>query len=362
MSIYLAHRDWDWATKQAPHGGRAALPRGHVGQVRAVLREMSNAMAELLSSPMVGRGRHTATPGGARKLRAVQDRKRVVNARVFLALNRVSAAAEEMKTARAAAVIRVRSAPALPITATPRPPPAPPQFPQAGLPGNEAARIRQYVTSMLTAWEQLRIIKRYRTPLTTRAFSRTMIWAHPFIMARRRRRSARHAPLRRLLRLLWLEALTAFPLLSAPPLSPEQGPYYSYVAGASRAAASSCRSLTAKRVNAPSSGCAARVRGGAGHQRGVRHRPRGHHLFGALRAPQRPLPARGAPKLSAAGSRPAVVLPVDSAVVPHAPPPVLRTPSTTSLRTAFMSSRRGRRRCLRPALACSNPRARRARS
>lgn len=152
LSIYMAHRDWDWATKQAPHGGRAALPRGHVGQVRAVLREMSNAMAELLTSPMVGRGRHMVTSGGLRKSRAVQEKKRTLNARVFLAANRVSAATEEMKT--------------------------------AGLPGNEAARIRQYVTSMMVAWESLRVIKRYRTPLSTRAFSRTYIWAHPFLMVR----------------------------------------------------------------------------------------------------------------------------------------------------------------------------------
>lgn len=42
--------------------------------------------------------------------------------------------------------------------------------------------MRQYVTSMQVAWEQVRIIKRYRTPLSTRAFSRIFIWAHPFIM------------------------------------------------------------------------------------------------------------------------------------------------------------------------------------
>lgn len=60
---------------------------------------MCNAMAELLLSPTVSRGRHTATRGGVRKCRAVQELKRALNARIYLAHNRVSAAGEEMKAA-----------------------------------------------------------------------------------------------------------------------------------------------------------------------------------------------------------------------------------------------------------------------
>jgi hypothetical protein len=52
----------------------------------------------------------------------------------------------------------------------------------AGLPGNEAARIRQYFHNFLTAWESLRNVKRYRTPLTTRCFGRLANLMHPFIM------------------------------------------------------------------------------------------------------------------------------------------------------------------------------------
>lgn len=73
-------------------------------------------MSELMSAPMVFRGRHQATAAGARKRLAVQEAKKAVNARVYLAFNRMSAACEEMKT--------------------------------AGLPGNEAARLRQYNTNM----------------------------------------------------------------------------------------------------------------------------------------------------------------------------------------------------------------------
>lgn len=155
-------------------------------EVRAILRELVNAMSELMSAPMVFRGRHQATPAGQRKMRSVQDAKKGLNARVFLAFNRMSAACEEMKA--------------------------------AGLPGNEAARLRQYNTNMWAAWETMRILKRraggrdnvdpprrdsvfsegasdtrhpnptrYRTPLSMRSFSRLYIWAHPFLMARRRR-------------------------------------------------------------------------------------------------------------------------------------------------------------------------------
>lgn len=70
-------------------------------QVRSILREMSNAMAELLSCPIVSRGRHQATAAGGRKLAKVQAAKRLLNGRVFLAFNQMSAACEELKTAGA---------------------------------------------------------------------------------------------------------------------------------------------------------------------------------------------------------------------------------------------------------------------
>ena len=54
--------------------------------------------------------------------------------------------------------------------------------PAAGLPGNEAARLRQYNSLMMGQWETIRNVKRYRTPLTTRVFARLYILMHPFIM------------------------------------------------------------------------------------------------------------------------------------------------------------------------------------
>ena len=70
--------------------------------------------------------------------------------RITLACTRLSAAVEEMKT--------------------------------AGLPGNEAARLRQYSQLLMGQWEIVRNVKRYRTPLTTRCFGRLANLMHPFIM------------------------------------------------------------------------------------------------------------------------------------------------------------------------------------
>lgn len=39
-----------------------------------------------------------------------------------------------------------------------------------------------YVTSMTSYWEILRSLKRYRTPQTTRAFSRIYALLHPLFM------------------------------------------------------------------------------------------------------------------------------------------------------------------------------------
>ena len=50
----------------------------------------------------------------------------------------------------------------------------------AGQPGNESSRMRQYITLTMKAWENLRYIKRDRTPVATRAFARVYIFLHPF--------------------------------------------------------------------------------------------------------------------------------------------------------------------------------------
>lgn len=43
VTIYFAHRDWDWATKQTPHGGRAALPKARVASLGGIARRRGMA-------------------------------------------------------------------------------------------------------------------------------------------------------------------------------------------------------------------------------------------------------------------------------------------------------------------------------
>lgn len=150
LSTYMAHRDWDWPAKGAMSGGRALLPSGHVGQARVILVALTRAQCELLTAPTVGRARHVFTALGRRKRDAVNAQKGVVLARISALFAQLSCAAEELKA--------------------------------AGMPSNEAARIRQYTNMILGHWEQLRALKRYRTLQTTRTFARLIILVHPFIM------------------------------------------------------------------------------------------------------------------------------------------------------------------------------------
>ena len=146
--------------------------QGHADAVRTVLTEMLAAQCDVLLAPNVGRSRHLLTEGGAsllrlarpphaadaspatpkgrRKRSRVQHYKAERHVRITLACTRLSAAVEEMKT--------------------------------AGLPGNEAARLRQYSQLLMGQWEIVRNVKRYRTPLTTRCFGRLANLMHPFIM------------------------------------------------------------------------------------------------------------------------------------------------------------------------------------
>ena len=150
LNIYMAHRDWNWATKEHPAGGRYALPSGHADAVRTVLTELLSAQQDVLLAPNVGRSRHFLTERGQKKRSRVQQYKAERHVHITLAVTRLSAAVEELKT--------------------------------AGLPGNEAARLRQYSQLLMGQWEMVRNVKRYRTPLTTRCYGRLANLLHPFIM------------------------------------------------------------------------------------------------------------------------------------------------------------------------------------
>lgn len=151
VSVMTAHRDWDWAhDADTLSGGRARLPLGHEAAVRTVLMNLSTAMADILLSPNVGHARHLLTSRGAAKRLQVQAFKASRHALIGDAWARLSAAGEELKA--------------------------------AGLPGSESSRLRQYLVTALQAWEGLLNVLRYRTPLTTRSYSRLFIWAEPLIL------------------------------------------------------------------------------------------------------------------------------------------------------------------------------------
>jgi hypothetical protein len=142
LSYYHAHRDWDWG-----ENGRAGLPENHVANVRLVVASLVVDMRDVLTAPSTTRQVHFHTRWGREQRERIVEMSRDMNARISGYFDRMSLAVEELK--------------------------------YAGQPGNEAARMRQYVTFVMRAWENLKHIKRYRTPIATRAFARVYIFMHP---------------------------------------------------------------------------------------------------------------------------------------------------------------------------------------
>lgn len=153
--------------------------------------EMLSAQSDVLLAPNVGRSRHLLTEGGARLWYACAA-SASLSSSPHRADEAVSRAAVQSRAPRAhlacvhAPVCRgrgdeVRFVPLaalrflnrVSLTLCSRP---------AGLPGNEAARLRQYSQLLMGQWEVVRNVKRYRTPLTTRCFGRIANLMHPFIM------------------------------------------------------------------------------------------------------------------------------------------------------------------------------------
>ncbi|HTH54489.1 MAG TPA: hypothetical protein VL728_00500 [Cyclobacteriaceae bacterium] len=55
------------------------------------------------------------------------------------------------------------------------------EFRQHGVQSGEVSRVSQYVSKMIIAFDSMRIIHRYRTPITLRAYSRVFIYSFPII-------------------------------------------------------------------------------------------------------------------------------------------------------------------------------------
>jgi|TARA_B110000977_G_C11079482_1_gene492422 hypothetical protein len=143
LSYYQAHRDWDWG-----ENGRGKLPRNHVANVRLVLASCVADMRDVLTAPPTTRQIHYHTEWGRKERERVENMSHDMIFRISTYFDRMSLAVEELK--------------------------------YAGQPGNEASRMRQYVTLSMRAWENLKHIKKYRTPIATRAFARVYIFLHPW--------------------------------------------------------------------------------------------------------------------------------------------------------------------------------------
>ena len=143
LSYYQAHRDWDWTTGN----GRRNLPKNHVAQVRLVVALLVTDMRNVLTCPTTSRQVHFHTVWGRKQRSRMGRIQRELLQRIANHFDRISLAVEELK--------------------------------YAGQPGNESSRMRQYVTLTMRAWERLKFIKKYRTPIATRAFARVYIFLHP---------------------------------------------------------------------------------------------------------------------------------------------------------------------------------------
>ena len=142
LSYYQGHRDWDWGAN-----GRGKLPAGHLSQVRYVVAQLVVDMRDVLTAPNTTRQEHFHTEWGRRQRLKMATIYREINQRIASHFDKISHAVEELK--------------------------------YGGMPGNESSRLRQYVTLTMCAWEKLKFIKKYRTPIATRAFARVYIFLHP---------------------------------------------------------------------------------------------------------------------------------------------------------------------------------------
>ncbi len=55
------------------------------------------------------------------------------------------------------------------------------ELPRYGVQGSEMSRISQYVSKMIIAFDNLKVIHAYRTPITLRAYSKVFIYIFPII-------------------------------------------------------------------------------------------------------------------------------------------------------------------------------------
>ena len=153
--IYLAHVCWDWGK-----GGRAASAEAigeggdfwlrHSDKALTELIEIGDELFHFLTLPSASRARHRITKRGKKESAMTM----VVAHRLF----------DSLLTTRMAKLTSLTE-----------------DLKRAGLPANEASRIRQFERFVGEAIEELRMIKLYRTPQALRSFARLFtVFLPPF--------------------------------------------------------------------------------------------------------------------------------------------------------------------------------------
>jgi hypothetical protein len=154
LQLYVAHTIWDWGDDDpngtggsSSGGGRQAVVRrnefdlaAHTDRVYDTIMALQYNLCQFLTLPSSTRARHWSTRHGRREAIQINQVGQFYYDRVVTQVVCLSACCESLK--------------------------------RAGLPGNEAARMRSWEHILLIEIEQLRNIKRYRTPQGLRSFGR----------------------------------------------------------------------------------------------------------------------------------------------------------------------------------------------
>jgi hypothetical protein len=149
-SIYYAHKDWDWDKGGAKSRSGNTLRHDHISDVSYQIAALVKTTIRLLRAPIVSKARHRFTALGRAESARVSSQMTVLDTRVHVNFGILSGLVEELKN--------------------------------AGLPANEATRIRQYFTAVVVSYEHLRSLKSYRTPQGIRTFARVFIMLTPIVM------------------------------------------------------------------------------------------------------------------------------------------------------------------------------------
>ncbi|KAA8493638.1 hypothetical protein FVE85_4775 [Porphyridium purpureum] len=152
-STYMAHAHWNFGKDPSNWGWREKVRGGpwdeHTKQVRTVLVDLVGHVRDFLMLPCVNNLRHVHTSTGRKEKNRVMRMWRAEIAHIELCFNRLSLATEITKA--------------------------------YGLPGNEAARINQYLMLMQTHFSAVRYIKGYRTAQGIQSYARLFIFLHPLL-------------------------------------------------------------------------------------------------------------------------------------------------------------------------------------